>query len=146
VLRRLWTESYVTFNGRGHTLDGVGLNRTPAEMIPIWLGGEHDDALRRATRLADGFVSLHDPMRDVLRVIQYVSELGRDPAQFRVTVRLAVSARGPDDWIGEARPLQSMGVTEIGVWTPNLQGDAALRRLTEVRRVLADALPRTTAA
>ena len=35
VLRRLWTESYVTFNGRWHTLDGVGLNRTVAEMIPI---------------------------------------------------------------------------------------------------------------
>src|SRR6185503_20335540 len=54
VLRRLWTEPYVTFSGRWHTLEGVGLNRLPLASIPIWLSGEHDRALRRAARQADG--------------------------------------------------------------------------------------------
>jgi hypothetical protein len=28
--------------------------------IPLWLGGEHARAMRRAIRLADGFIPLHD--------------------------------------------------------------------------------------
>jgi probable F420-dependent oxidoreductase len=149
VLRRLWSEPYVTFNGRWHTLDGVGLNRTPSTAIPIWSGGEHERALRRAARLADGFVSLHEPARDVPRVMQYLRESGREATNFGVSVRLPVTAGGPEVWIRDARQLQAMGVTEIGVWTPDLQGDAALRRLIEARRVLEDALrerPATAAA
>jgi alkanesulfonate monooxygenase SsuD/methylene tetrahydromethanopterin reductase-like flavin-dependent oxidoreductase (luciferase family) len=149
VLRRLWSEPYVTFNGRWHTLDGVGLNRTPSTAIPIWSGGEHEHALRRAARLADGFVSLHEPARDVPRVLHYLRESGREATNFGVTVRLPVTAGGPEDWVRDARQLQALGVTEIGVWTPDLEGDAALRRLIEARRVLEDALrqrPATAAA
>jgi probable F420-dependent oxidoreductase len=140
VLRLLWTRPYVTFKGRWHKLDGVGLNRTPSVPIPIWLGGEHERALRRAARLGDGFVSLHEPARDVPRVVRNLRESGREASHFGVTVRLPVSAGGPDDWIGDARRLQAMGVTEIGVWTPDLQGEVALRRLIEARKVLAGAL------
>jgi probable F420-dependent oxidoreductase len=149
VLRRLWSEPYVTFHGRWHSLDGVGLNRTPSVPIPIWLGGEHARALRRAARLADGFVSLHEPARDVPLVMRYLRESGREPTHFGVTVRLSVTTGGPDDWIRDARRLQAIGATEIGVWTPDLQGDAAVRRLIEARRVLAGALedePATAAA
>src|SRR5579859_425961 len=35
VLRKLWSEPFVTFDGHFHTLDGVGLNRVPAQPIPI---------------------------------------------------------------------------------------------------------------
>jgi alkanesulfonate monooxygenase SsuD/methylene tetrahydromethanopterin reductase-like flavin-dependent oxidoreductase (luciferase family) len=140
VLRRLWTEPYVTFSGRWHTLDGVGLNRLPPAPIPIWLGGEHERALRRAVRLADGFVALHETHRDVPKVQQYLRELGRDPASFPIAARLAVGSGGPEAWIAEAQQLQAMGVTQIGLWTPELQGEAALRRLIEAREVLAEAL------
>src|SRR5581483_10465226 len=58
VLRKLWTEPYVTFHGRWHHLEGVGLNRVPAQPIPIWIGGSHERVLRRAARLADGFIPL----------------------------------------------------------------------------------------
>src|SRR5689334_3364502 len=107
VLRRLWSEPYVTFQGRWHTLDEVGLNRIPSVPIPIWLGGEHERALRRAARLADGFISLHDPTRDIPRIMRYVQESGRETTRFPVTVRLPVTAGGPDDWIRDARQLQS---------------------------------------
>ena len=40
VLRRLWSEPYVTFEGRYHTLDKVGLNRVAIPPIPIWMGSE----------------------------------------------------------------------------------------------------------
>jgi probable F420-dependent oxidoreductase len=141
VLRRLWTEPYVTFKGEWHTLDNTGLNRVPSAPIPIWLGGEHERALQRAVRLADGFVALHEYLRDVPKVRAYLRASGRDPATFGIAVRLAVGTGGPEKWIAEARDLQAMGVTQIGLWTPELHGEAALRRLIEAREVIAVALP-----
>ena len=40
VLRLLWSQPYVTFEGRYHRLDNVGLNRSGLPGIPIWLGTE----------------------------------------------------------------------------------------------------------
>lgn len=57
VLRALWTNELVTFEGRWHKIRDVGINPLPAQRpIPIWMGGESDAAIRRAGRLADGFV------------------------------------------------------------------------------------------
>jgi alkanesulfonate monooxygenase SsuD/methylene tetrahydromethanopterin reductase-like flavin-dependent oxidoreductase (luciferase family) len=140
VLRRLWTEPYVTFQGRWDKLDGVGLNRLPDTPIPIWLSGEHERALQRAVRLADGFILLHDAARDLPRIHQALLDGGREPTSFGIAVRLAVGAGDPETWIRQARELQSLGVTQIGLSTPELQGEAALQRLIEARQVLAQAL------
>src|SRR5690348_488239 len=82
VLRKLWSEPYVTFAGRWHTLEGVGLNRLPATPIPILVGGSHDRVLRRAARLADGFIPLSDPAEVFPRIQGYLREAGRDVAGF----------------------------------------------------------------
>ena len=44
VLRRLWSEPLVTFSGRFHQLDRVGINPLPARPIPIYLGSGAADA------------------------------------------------------------------------------------------------------
>ena len=38
VMRRLWAEPLVTFSGRFHQLDRVGINPLPSRPIPIWIG------------------------------------------------------------------------------------------------------------
>ena len=38
VMRRLWTEPLVTFDGRFHHLDRVGINPLPTRTIPVWIG------------------------------------------------------------------------------------------------------------
>src|SRR6478752_3439105 len=41
VLRALWTQPVVTFEGRWHHIDAAGINPLPVQRpIPIWLGGE----------------------------------------------------------------------------------------------------------
>jgi probable F420-dependent oxidoreductase len=140
VLRRFWTEPYVTFQGRWHTLHGVGLNRLPPAPIPIWLGGAHERALRRAARLADGFLHLHDTGTELSTVRDYVRQAGRDVTSFGIHARLSVGTGTPETWIAEARQLQSMGVTQLGLWLAERQTEAALRRLIEARTVLAEAL------
>ena len=62
VMRRLWTEPLVTFDGRFHHLDRVGINPLPARPIPIWIGsGASPRALRRVVRCADGWMPLLHP-------------------------------------------------------------------------------------
>jgi probable F420-dependent oxidoreductase len=137
VLRRLWSEPYVTFDGRWHTLDAVGLNRLPSPSIPVWMGGNDERALRRAARLADGFIPLGDPVEVVPKVQQYVREAGRDAGTFGITARVVAGPGGPEAWIEAARRLQSLGASHLSLSAPpDLQGEAALRRLIEARQAL----------
>src|SRR5512137_2052178 len=57
LLRRLWTEPLVTFNGEWHTIPDAGLNPLPVQQpIPVWFGGSAEAALERIARLADGWI------------------------------------------------------------------------------------------
>lgn len=55
VLRALFTQEVVTFRGRWHDLDAIGIAPLPTRPIPIWIGGQADAALRRAAALGAGF-------------------------------------------------------------------------------------------
>lgn len=138
VLRRLWTEPFVTFHGRWHTLEGVGLNRLPPAPIPIWMGGTDERALRRAARLADGWIPLGDPSEAMPRLRQYVAEAGRDPGTFGLTARLTAGPDGPAAWVAEARRLAGVGATHLSIATPpDLAPAQALARIVEARKTLA---------
>lgn len=55
LLRALWTEPEVTFRGRWHQIEAVGISPLPVQRsIPIWIGGRVEATLRRAARLGDG--------------------------------------------------------------------------------------------
>ncbi len=56
LLRRLWSEPLVTFEGRFDRIDRAALNPRPKQPIPIWVGGFADVALRRGAAIADGFI------------------------------------------------------------------------------------------
>src|SRR6185312_11384251 len=57
VMRRLWTDGRADFDGRFWQLHGVAMEPRPVQAggPPIWFGGAHPDALRRAVARADGF-------------------------------------------------------------------------------------------
>jgi probable F420-dependent oxidoreductase len=140
VLRKFWSEPYVSFAGKWHALDGVGLNRVPTTPIPIWIGGADDRVLRRAARLADGFTPLGDPFTVVPIVQGYVREAGRDVSSFGFAARL-VAGGEVSEWVATARKLAGVGVTQLTLSAPpELTGEAALKRLIEARGALADAL------
>jgi probable F420-dependent oxidoreductase len=139
VLRAMWSEPYPSFEGRWHTLDGVGIGRVPAQPIPIWMGsGTGDVALRRVARLADGWIPMGDPTEIVPRLKQFVREAGRDVDAFGLTARLVAGPGGPDAWIESARRMQALGATYLTLAAPpELQGEGALQRLVEARDALA---------
>src|SRR3546814_21137598 len=56
LIRRLWTEDTVDFEGRYYRVRGAGLSLKPKRPggPPIWLGGAAEPAIDRAARLGDG--------------------------------------------------------------------------------------------
>src|SRR3712207_5049701 len=56
VLRLLWTQEVVDFQGRWHTITAAGINPLPVRRpIPLWIGGTAEPVLRRIGRLGDGW-------------------------------------------------------------------------------------------
>jgi probable F420-dependent oxidoreductase len=112
LLRRLWTEPLVSFDGRYDHLDRVGINPRPSRRIPIYLGtGAADPVLRRVVRLADGWMPLLIPGLDripvaagVRRLRQLCEDAGRDPATMPIHGRVYLG-EGWQDQVEEARAL-----------------------------------------
>ena len=51
LMRRLWTEPVIDYDGRWHKVTAAGLNPLPVQRpIPIWIGGSAERALRRTAR------------------------------------------------------------------------------------------------
>jgi probable F420-dependent oxidoreductase len=95
LLRRLFTEESVTFEGRYEQFHGVGILPMPIQRpIPIWFGGLAPAALRRIGRLADGWfplVRFGPELEAAVEVVQEAAtEAGRGPIPFEG--RISVSA------------------------------------------------------
>src|SRR5882724_9595437 len=59
VMRALWLEPHVEFEGRWHTIDDAGINPRPAAgKVPIWYGGHADVTLQRVVKWGDGWMPL----------------------------------------------------------------------------------------
>ena len=64
LLRRLWSEASVDFDGRFDTVRQAGIDPRPISPIPIWIGAGRipsDTILDRMGRLADGWFALCGP-------------------------------------------------------------------------------------
>ncbi len=84
VLKLLFTQDNVTFHGRFTDLEGVTLQPKPPQAggPPIWVAGRSEAAMRRAGRLADGYLPyLFSPQRfrdGLAQVRRHAEEAGRD--------------------------------------------------------------------
>ena len=86
VLRRAWSGRRFSFEGRAFRFEHVKVTPPPARAggPPIYIGGSSDAAVRRAGRLADGFITDALPVEDVRAFLSVVEEgarsAGRDPS------------------------------------------------------------------
>ena len=118
VMRKLWTQELVTFEGEWYKITDAGLNPLPIQRpIPIWFGGGHDQTLRRVARLGDGWFPLlgpDDKCRAMIEKIRaYTREAGRDPSSIGVEGRLAIGQRSEEEWAKDVEAWQSLGATHV---------------------------------
>ena len=57
ILRLAWTEERFDFSGRHYTYEQVAVRPKPARTPLIFVGGFVDEAIRRAGRIGDGYIS-----------------------------------------------------------------------------------------
>jgi alkanesulfonate monooxygenase SsuD/methylene tetrahydromethanopterin reductase-like flavin-dependent oxidoreductase (luciferase family) len=67
LLRALWQESPIRYEGQFHTVDRAGLSPRSPWPIPLWFGGRSKSAFKRAARVGDGFTFMGGPIEQVLR-------------------------------------------------------------------------------
>lgn len=109
LLRRLWSEATVTFDGAFHRVTGAGLAPLPVQRpIPVWIGAASAPGYRRAGRLADGWFPMMapGPKLDQARaeVERAALAAGRDPA--------AIGMEGRVSWRGDGDAARD----EIAAW------------------------------
>jgi len=98
LIKALWTESKVTYRGQIFQLEGAEMGPKPVQQPhpPVWLGGGHPDALRRAAAMADGWMGAGGSStaafaQSVPLVRAALEVAGRDPATFPISKRVFLS-------------------------------------------------------
>jgi len=121
-------EELVTYEGRWHRVPDAGIKPLPVQRpIPVWMGGESEAVLRRAARLADGWITLQTfrpgpaSQQIIDRLHGLVREAGRDPAAFGIEGRVALAKLPPAEWAKELAAWRAMrGITHLCVNTMGL--------------------------
>ena len=143
LMRALWTQEIVTFQGRYHQVTYAGINPLPVQRpIPIWFGGGAEQVVRRVGRIGDGWFPSFEPdsagQERIVQMWDYAKEAGRDPKAIGVEGRIGLAAQGsPDDWNKEAGAWAKIGASHLSVNTmgAGLKGPdqhiAAIRRFKE---------------
>jgi alkanesulfonate monooxygenase SsuD/methylene tetrahydromethanopterin reductase-like flavin-dependent oxidoreductase (luciferase family) len=144
LMKACWSDEEIRFPGRFWQLDGARMEPKPAQHPhpPLWIGGNHPAALRRAARLGDGFFGAGSQptaqfAQQTQMVRQELSNLGRDPSGYRIAKRVYIHV--DDD---EARAHQRLeaalarhygrgGWSEVMVAGPPEKCLAGLREVTD---------------
>ncbi len=107
LMKALWTEPRVSFDGRFWQLNGAAMEPKPFQKPypPIWFGANHPAALRRAVSHGDGFFGAGSTTtarfaEQVPIVREALAEAGQDPSSFRIAKRVYIAV---DDDADRAR-------------------------------------------
>ena len=95
VMRAIWDEEEASYQGELYRLDRVPVRPRPVQPggPPVWFGARTEPALRRAARLADGWMgagsSSAEQFKGHVRILHdALGEQGRDPKQFPISKRV----------------------------------------------------------
>ena len=98
LIKALWTQDTVDYGGEIYRLHRAAMTIKPVQKPrpPIWLGGDHPDAVRRSVALADGWMgsggsSVATFSRCVPILREALEKAGRDPRTFPISKRVFLS-------------------------------------------------------
>lgn len=139
LLRKLWAEPLVTFEGRWHTIPDAGLNPLPLRRsIPIWFGGYVDAVLRRVARMGDGWLPGHrraeDARPDLEKLARYIEEAGRAPDEVGLEPRLAYGEGDPQVWAQQVEAWRALGATHLSFNTMGCGFETPQAHLQAIQR------------
>lgn len=141
VLRSLWTDELVEFDGEFHEIPNVGLNPMPVQQpIPIWMGGMAEPVKRRVARLADGWLPQFQPGEDAREHLAdleaYAEDAGRSLDDIGIHGRMYAVPGEEDEWIERLEDWRELGADHVAISTM-YQGLEREEHVEHVERVAA---------
>src|SRR6185295_1273187 len=118
VLRKLWSEDLVDFDGRFHKLKAVNIVPPPVQRpIPIWFGGSSDAVVKRAARLGDGWMPIMaadgEAEQKIALLREEIRKQGRDPAKVGLEGWLRMHDSDPQKWAAAADGWRRLGADMV---------------------------------
>jgi probable F420-dependent oxidoreductase len=116
VMRRLWEEPVVDFDGRFVQLHQARMEPKPIQQpLPVWFGASSRPALQRTARTADGWIGAGSTPSSafpgqVAQLREYLEAEGRDPEEFPMAKRAYVAIDRPAE--------------EVAAWFQGVYGPA----------------------
>ncbi|MCX6049395.1 MAG: LLM class F420-dependent oxidoreductase [Chloroflexi bacterium] len=145
LMRQLWTQPLVTFQGQWHTVPDAGIKPLPVQQpIPIWFGGHAPAVMRRVAQSGDGWMPNYrtaaeaQPTLDILD--RALADAGRTRADIGIEPRINYGDGRPEQWRELMEGWQAVGATHLtintmgnGFTTPS-QHINALQRFMETMK------------
>ena len=142
VLKKLWCDDLVTYQGRFHQFTEVNITPRPVQRpIPVWFGGSSDAVIKRAAQIGDGWMPImapdHEAEAKLEQLRNHLSDCGRDPSAFGIEGWLRMDKADPDEWSVAAEGWRKLGADIVMLYPmyciPNFDNQIeTLRRFKEV--------------
>jgi probable F420-dependent oxidoreductase len=97
AMRAFWSQEEASFEGELLQFSGVQVQPKPAQdRLPIWFGGAHPNAIRRAARLADGWIGAGSQatsavLEQIALLREELERRGREPSAFPIAKRVYIA-------------------------------------------------------
>jgi len=142
VLKKLWCDDLVTYQGRFHQFTEVNITPRPVQRpIPVWFGGSSDAVVKRAAQIGDGWMPImapdHEAEAKLEQLRNHLSDCGRDTSAFGIEGWLRMDKADPDEWGVAAEGWRKLGADIVMLYPmyriPGLDDQIeTLRRFKEV--------------
>ena len=140
LMRALWTQQVVNFEGRWDVVRAAGLDPMPVQRpIPIWLGGRADATVLRVAAMADGWFPL-GPLDDAAKaaldkIREHAQSLGRDSNAIGIEAGVSARDGSEESWRRTALDWQAAGATHLMVNTMRAGFKTPSDHIEAVRRI-----------
>jgi probable F420-dependent oxidoreductase len=130
LIRRLWSEDNVNFEGEFWQLKDASLLPKPVQKPypPIWFGAHSQPAVRRAAKMGDGFIGAGSCSTEDFRALVEslrlaLDEAHRDPAKFAIAKRVYIGVdkdreralRRTREWFGHYYGVPELA-DQVAIW------------------------------
>ena len=143
VMKRLWTEPRVTFDGQFFKLKNLPQEPKPVQKPhpPLWFGAHHPNALKRTVELGDAFMGAGSlstaKFAEEVKVLRgMLTDAKRDAAAFPISKRVYIAVdrdkaragKRLTEWFGGFYGRPQMA-EEVSVWGPSEECVAGLQQV-----------------
>jgi probable F420-dependent oxidoreductase len=124
MMRAVWTQDPVTFRAKYIPAEITDMTMTPLPIshIPIWIGGSSEAALKRTTRIADGWHGSRETPEQAAPIVQRL-RAERPDAGFTISMRMQWNGRDQGELRDRIAGYAAVGVQHVMVAPENREVD-----------------------